>query len=98
MCIRDSYMDVGTTHTPQSHPQVAASQILHMHITHTFHFKLQLIPVSYTHLDVYKRQVHMHVVLPRINGAFLHRHIEEASLHLFFGDIAAYNRHSPEES
>ena len=38
--------------------------------------------------------VHTHVVLPRINGAFLHRHIEEASLHLFFGDIAAYNRHS----
>ena len=52
-----NYMDVGTTHTPQSHPQVAASQILHMHITHTFHFKLQLIQlqgfltVEFTHTD-----------------------------------------------
>ena len=38
--------------------------------------------------------VHTHVVLPRINGALLHRHVEEAPLHLLFGDIAAYNRHS----
>ena len=55
MCIRDSIVPSGTVHAVIDGDKANAT------LTQDFHNLTDFQTVSYTHLDVYKRQVHVHI-------------------------------------
>ena len=62
MCIRDSVEDVNTIHGHEYH---VITKDVHGPLGYRPHGVVNAMPVSYTHLDVYKRQpVSRRVLLP----------------------------------